>query len=383
MLRLARDPRIRAAAALLVAVVLVVAVVLRRQTIFDAIAEVRRLPLTTVAVLVGLAVVERVSRAEVIRSLLPSLSLTRSEMISDVGSAASKGVPVGGPIATLLRWQLARERNVRAPDFVVMLVASGVATAFVSWGFPLIATIVDISRRDADVADLLIIAGCCIVVGGSALFWSIALRSERARRYVASRGDWMLTRWPVALLGDGQDEAATSARVVDEIRDGLRAMARRPVGLLVRTVVAQGTGAVILWVALRGLGVGDELGPTEFARVFFVAHVIGSLAPTPGGVGVIEAGVTGALIAAGVETELALAGVLVYRFITYVLPIVIGTVWYIAWRSARTRDRSDRSNGAAGAADDDDADDVDESDRLGAVVGRRPPQRLAFDRPGE
>jgi uncharacterized protein (TIRG00374 family) len=111
------------------------------------------------------------------------------------------------------------------------------------------------------------------------LFWSVILRSERAHRYTTDRSGW------------------------------------------------------ILWVALDGLGVGDELGVTEFARVFFVAHILGSLAPTPGGVGVIEAGVTGALVAAGVATDVALAGVLVYRFITYVLPIVIGTVWYLIWRS--------------------------------------------------
>ena len=29
----------------------------------------------------------------------------------------------------------------------------------------------------------------------------------------------------------------------------------------------------------------------------------------------------------------ALAGVLVYRFITDVVPIIVGTVWYLIWRS--------------------------------------------------
>jgi uncharacterized membrane protein YbhN (UPF0104 family) len=64
-----------------------------------------------------------------------------------------------------------------------------------------------------------------------------------------------------------------------------------------------------------------------------VAHILGSVAPIPGDVGVIEAGVTGALVAAGVATDVALAGVLVYRFITDVVPIIVGTVWYLIWRS--------------------------------------------------
>jgi len=91
----------------------------------------------------------------------------------------------------------------------------------------------------------------------------------------------------------------------------------------------------VLIVALRGLGVGDELGVTEFFRVFFVATLLGTFAPTPGGIGVIEAGVTGALVAAGVDTTTALAGVLVYRLITYVVPIMLGALLYAAWRIRR------------------------------------------------
>lgn len=322
---------------------------LQRQTIFDALRQIRALPARTAVILVLLAVLERVSRAEVIRSLLPELSLGRSEMISDIGSAASKGIPAGGPIARVLRWQLARERGVGAPRFVVMLVASGVATAFVSWGYPLAATLADMVGRGGTLADLAIVAVSIAVLGGSVLFWSVTLRSERAHRYVTDRSARILARWP-AVFGNGgrddngddrgvergaarTDEAERAIRLIDEIRRGLRAIARRPGGLLARTLIAQGTGAVILWVTLDGLGVGSELGVSEFARVFFVAQVLGSLAPTPGGVGVIEAGVTGALVAAGVATDLALAGVLVYRFITYVLPIVVGTIWYLIWRT--------------------------------------------------
>jgi uncharacterized protein (TIRG00374 family) len=338
--RLIEEPRVRGAAALLVAFILVAAVVFQRQTIVDAIGQIGRLSAGTVAMLVMLGLIERLSRAEVIRSLLPELSLTRSEMISDVGAAASKGIPAGGPLATLLRWQLARERAVAGTRFIVMLIASGVATAFVSWGYPLVATVIDTAGRDTSIGDLAIIAVCVAVLGGSALFWWIILRSERAHRFVTDRSERILARWP-EVVGETDSLAPNhdvAVGLVDQIRDGLRAIARRPVGLLLRTLAAQGTGALILWVALRGLGVGGELGVSEFARVFFVAHILGSLAPTPGGVGVIEAGVTGALVAAGVSAEVALAGVLVYRFITYVLPIMIGTVWYLVWRCRRFAD---------------------------------------------
>jgi uncharacterized protein (TIRG00374 family) len=78
--------------------------------------------------------------------------------------------------------------------------------------------------------------------------------------------------------------------------------------------------------------VGDELGIIEFARVYFVVTLLSSFVPVPGGIGVVEAGLTGALVAAGVDARSALAGVLVYRLLTYVVPIALGAVLYVVWR---------------------------------------------------
>jgi uncharacterized membrane protein YbhN (UPF0104 family) len=333
MRRFARNLRVRRLAVIVLVALLAGAIVLQRRTIIDAIGLLRGFSGSTLVILGVLGILERVSRADVIRSLLPGTTLGRAEVIGDVGSAVSKGVPAGGPLATLLRWQIARDSGVPAGSFVHMLVASGVAVAFVSWGYPLVATLVDISQRDASLADLLIITAAAAVLGASGLFWLFALFSPKAQGWTTDRAEWVRSKFagsaPELANGD-------PAAFVAEVRSSLRATARRPFALLLRTTVAQGTGAIILWTALRGLGVGDELGVTEFARVFFVAHILGSLAPTPGGVGVIEAGLTGALVAAGVQVDVALAGVLVYRFITYVLPILVGTGLYLWWRRTRT-----------------------------------------------
>ena len=325
--------------ALVVGVALVVAVVLRRDLIADAVAQLGVLSVATVATLVVLAVAERLTRAEIHRFLLPGIGMRRAVVVSDVGAAVGKGVPFGGPVATVLRWQLARERGATPVDFVTMLVASGVALAFCSWGLPLVATVVDTAGRPTDRADLAIIVVAAAVLVGSSCFWAVVLRSERAHAWVTARSAGLLRRFErvVPALGD-VDPTAT----VEQVRDRLRAIARRPTGLLVRTAAAQITSAVVLWVALDGVGVGPELGVTEFARVFFVAQVLGSFAPTPGGVGIVEAGVTGALVAAGVDPELALAGVLLFRLVTYVLPIVLGAVEYAWWRHRRERRARDR-----------------------------------------
>jgi uncharacterized membrane protein YbhN (UPF0104 family) len=324
----------RVAALALVAIVLVVAIALRRDTISSAVAEIGNLPPGIVVALLFLAIYERWSRGDIVRSLLGEVSLRRAVTIHDVGTAVSKGVPMGGALGTAVRWTIARDAEVGTPRFATMLIGYGVATTFVSWLLPLVALSIDLGGRAPQPIDVALLAGLAAVVVGMIVFWSLILRSDRIESWGTTRlrGLWtrLAGRFPVASAHDPADGVA-------EVRAELRGLARRPWTLLARTALAQACGAVLLLVALRGLGVGDELGVTEFFRVFFIAHLLGTFAPTPGGVGVVEAGMTGALVAAGVDAPVALAAVLVYRFLTYVLPILFGAGLYLLWSARRAR----------------------------------------------
>lgn len=281
-----------------------------------------------VTVLVALAAAERLVRADIVRRLLGT-SFGRSLTIHDVGAAASKGVPLGGPLGTALRWSIARDADVPTTAFTSMLVSYGVATTFMTWLLPMAVVIADLTQRPATGADVAILAVCTVVIGGSVVFWVVVLSSERVARWVVDLSRRICRRASrrIAVLATVDPGAA-----VLEIKTSLRAVAVRPVRLFVGTAIAQLIGAVVLLVALRGLGVGAELGVIELARVYFVVSLLSSFVPVPGGVGVVEAGLTGALVAAGVAAPVALAGVLVYRLLTFVAPIVFGGVLYGAWR---------------------------------------------------
>jgi uncharacterized protein (TIRG00374 family) len=336
-----RTDLLRAGLGVLVGTLLLAAVWFQRSTIGAALVEMRSLSITVVVVLLALGVLERVSRADIVRRLLGTTSFGRSLTIHDVGTAASKGVPLGGPLATGLRWSIARDASVSTTTFTSMLVAYGVATTFVTWLLPFGVLVVDITLRPPTRADLAMLAVCAVVVVGSAMFWAVVLRSERITTWLVgvlhNVSDRVVRRWPsLARHTAGHDLGAG----LIEVRTSLRGIAGRPIGLLARTALAQSVGAVILVVALRGLGVGDELGLIEFARVYFVVTLLSSFVPVPGGVGVVEAGLTGALVAAGVEPSTALAGVLIYRLLTYVVPIALGAVLYAVWRFHVARRRS-------------------------------------------
>lgn len=323
------------------------AVWLRRGMIGDAVGEMRGMSVGVVAALVVLGIIERASRADIVRRLLGTGSFMRSLTIHDVGTAASKGVPLGGPLGTGLRWSIARDASVPTTTFTSMLVAYGVATTFVTWLLPFGVLLAETTQRAPTRTDAAMLAVCGVVVGGSALFWAVVLRSERITAWMVRLLDALAARatrrWPS--LGDRLDGHDIGAGLLD-VRSSLRSVAARPFGLLLRTALAQSVGAVILLVALRGLGVGDELGFIEFARVYFVVTLLSSFVPVPGGVGVVEAGLTGALVAAGVDAPSALAGVLVYRLLTYVVPIALGAVLYVAWRLDVARRAADHHSGA-------------------------------------
>jgi len=62
------------------------------------------------------------------------------------------------------------------------------------------------------------------------------------------------------------------------------------------------------------------------AAVFMAGNAVGSAAPTPGGIGAIEAVMTAGLTAIGVPAHDAVPGVLIFRVATFYLPILPGWV---------------------------------------------------------
>ena len=90
--------------------------------------------------------------------------------------------------------------------------------------------------------------------------------------------------------------------------------------------------ALALWASVEAFG-----GGTTFVTVTVVTMVGGTLAsaaPTPGGVGAVEAALIGGLAAFGVPTAVAVPSVLLYRVLTCWLPVFVG--WPIMrWLTAR------------------------------------------------
>ncbi len=73
-------------------------------------------------------------------------------------------------------------------------------------------------------------------------------------------------------------------------------------------------------------GLSANPNPTLVLLAFVVASVLGLLPFTPGGLGFVEAGLAATLAVAGISTGDALVATLVYRMLTFWLPIPLGGV---------------------------------------------------------
>jgi len=99
------------------------------------------------------------------------------------------------------------------------------------------------------------------------------------------------------------------------------------------TVIGHLSLYAVLVVALRQVGVSDdEVGWAEILAVFAFARLLTAVPLTPGGLGIVELALISGLTAAGGAHAQVVAAVLVYRVLTYVIPIPFGLITYVYWR---------------------------------------------------
>jgi glycosyltransferase 2 family protein len=110
-----------------------------------------------------------------------------------------------------------------------------------------------------------------------------------------------------------------------EVTNDLVGLAREPkrLGLILLGCAGTTLGAALaLWASVEAFG-----GHATFVTVTVVTMVGGTLAsaaPTPGGVGAVEAALIGGLAAFGVPAAVAVPSVLLYRVLTCWLPVFVG-----------------------------------------------------------
>jgi uncharacterized membrane protein YbhN (UPF0104 family)/tRNA A-37 threonylcarbamoyl transferase component Bud32 len=112
---------------------------------------------------------------------------------------------------------------------------------------------------------------------------------------------------------------------IRESRDGLATVASSPARLLLMfggTLLAVVAYVGALFASIEAFGGG--LAFATVGVVYLAGSAIGGLAPIPGGIGAIEAALIAGLTAFGLDPPVAVPGVLLFRIVSFWLPILPG-----------------------------------------------------------
>jgi uncharacterized protein (TIRG00374 family) len=134
-------------------------------------------------------------------------------------------------------------------------------------------------------------------------------------------------RDPVTWGGEGLARFRASA---------LGLLRRRWHVLTAATLVGHLTVFLLLLVCLRAVGISaSEISWIQAFAAWSLIRILGALPITPGGVGIVEVGLSGALVAFGASNADAVAATLLYRALTVLPTLGLGMFAAATWRRHR------------------------------------------------
>jgi uncharacterized protein (TIRG00374 family) len=95
--------------------------------------------------------------------------------------------------------------------------------------------------------------------------------------------------------------------------------------------------------------------PSMVLLAYVVAQALAMIPVTPGGLGFVDAGLTALLVLIGVSADTALIGTLLYRLVSFWLPIPLGLLAWTGWRIHRHVTDPARTEASPPAQEDDQA----------------------------
>jgi undecaprenyl-diphosphatase len=113
--------------------------------------------------------------------------------------------------------------------------------------------------------------------------------------------------------------------IVKRSASGLFAVIRRPtnIALLLGGSIIVTTGYLLaMYFAVQAFD--GDLSFAQIGAIYLTGSAIASVAPTPGGIGALEAAVIAGLVAAGMPNDIAVPSVFLFRLGTFWLPILPG-----------------------------------------------------------
>jgi uncharacterized protein (TIRG00374 family) len=236
----------------------------------------------------------------------------------------SKVVPGGSATAAALQFQMLRRADIGGATVVAGLAAGSLLLLGTLAALPLLALPAVIGGLNVPAglfhASLIGLALFAVLFVVSFLL----IRSDRAVRAIGRAAEWFVCK-----------VLRRKPRNLPERLRVQRDRAREALGENLPLALAASAGRwlfdfITLLAALAAVGASPSLSLALLA--YAAAQLLAQFPITPGGVGVVEAGMTGTLALAGVDPGAAAVATLIYRLGSYWLQMPVGLVAWLLYR---------------------------------------------------
>jgi uncharacterized membrane protein YbhN (UPF0104 family) len=254
---------------------------------------------------------------------LPGLSYLHGSRVTLASTAVSIVAPGGGAAGMATSFGMLKAWGFEGRPVGLAVAVTSIWNQLLILGVPIVAVaglVLEGDRnRTVELVALAALALFCAIVAGFAVGLSNPRLTRRIGDRAARTANWgkgLLHKAPVTWNGEG------FVRYRNETIELIR---RRWWYLTLTTLANHLSVFLILVVSVRAVGVSRaEITIVEAFAAWAVSRVLGSIAPTPGGLGFVELGLTGTLVAFGATDAQAVAVALIYRFLKDVPTLVLG-----------------------------------------------------------
>jgi uncharacterized membrane protein YbhN (UPF0104 family) len=263
---------------------------------------------------------------------LPGLTLAKSAVLTQTTTSVANTIPAGGAVAVGLTYTILRSWGFAGQAVALYVGVTGVWNVFLKLGLPIaaLALLAIAGQAQAALVAAALIGLAVLVV--AVLLFSLALWKKEFARRIGDR----LGRMASAIRRPFRKPPITTwgEQAVAFRKRTIVLISRRWLQLTLTTILSHLALYLVLLLSLRDVGVSvHEVSTLQVLAVFAFGRLLGALPITPGGLGVIELGYIGGLVAAGGNRPQVVAAVLLFRVLTYGVQIPIGGFTYMIWRA--------------------------------------------------
>lgn len=289
-----------------------------------------------VVVVAAAAAVNLLSYAPLWTAAVPGLRLGRAVLADQASTAISNTVPAGFAFGVGTTAAMYRSFGVPPAAIARAVTLTGVWNNLVKLAMPALALggLALVGDTSTALATAAALGSGLLVLAVAALV--LALTSSRAAAALASGAQRLAVR---LLRRSGRRPPSGWVARTEAFRADSLGLVRERWPLLTAAAVGSHTALfVLLLVCLRTVGAeGAGVSWPAVLAVFSVTRLVTAVPVTPGALGIAELSYVAGLTAVGVDAAAATGAVLLFRFLTWFLPVPLGALAWVLWRTGAGR----------------------------------------------